>query len=87
MNVTKRFSSDPFGEAFEAIRRSVVDIMVGNGDGHLKTGHSFFPTECIPGCRPLTTSCRTLTYLSKDKMALIFAGTANPRSVSLAHLK
>jgi serine/threonine-protein kinase HipA len=36
VNVTKRFSADPLGDAFEAIRRLVIDIMIGNGDGHLK---------------------------------------------------
>ncbi|MEW6394363.1 MAG: HipA domain-containing protein [Pseudomonadota bacterium] len=43
VNVTTQNSSDPFGEAFEAIRRFVVDIMVGNGDGHLKSWSFIFP--------------------------------------------
>lgn len=87
VNVTKRFSSDPFGDVFEAIRRLVVDIMVGNGDGHLKNWSFIFPDGVHPRLSPAYDIVSTLTYLSKDKMALKFAGTANPRSVSLAHIK
>ncbi len=36
MNIVNRFSADRWRDVFELARRSAVNLMLGNGDAHLK---------------------------------------------------
>ncbi|QCO03714.1 type II toxin-antitoxin system HipA family toxin [Azospirillum argentinense] len=42
-NGVKRFSTDPNGDLLEATRRLVVNILLGNGDAHLKNTSLIYP--------------------------------------------
>lgn len=85
VNVVKRFSADPMGDAFEAIRRLVVDIMLGNGDGHLKNWSFFFKDGRTPRLTPAYDIVSTLTY-QRDRMALKLSGSADPTIIDVARI-
>jgi serine/threonine-protein kinase HipA len=86
INAAKRFSDDPIGDALEGFRRLVVDIMVGNGDGHMKNWSFIFPDGRHPRLSPAYDIVSTLTYIP-DKMALKFNGTKDPKIVEIARAR
>lgn len=82
----KRFSSDPIGDALEGLRRLVVDIMLGNNDGHLKNWSFIYPDGRYARLTPAYDIISTLTYL-RDTMALRFNGTKDPKIVDTGRLR
>ncbi len=86
LNIIKRFTTDPTGEILEGVRRIVVDIMVGNGDGHLKNWSFIYPDAITPQLSPAYDIVPTIAYIPKHKMALKLAGTANPHVVTVARI-
>lgn len=86
LRTVKRFSVDPIGDVLEALRRLVVDIMLGNCDGHLKNWSFIYPDGRHPRLSPAYDIVSTLTYL-QDTMALRFYGTKDPRIVETARLR
>jgi serine/threonine-protein kinase HipA len=85
VNVVKRFSTDPLGDSFEALRRLVVDIMLGNGDGHLKNWSFLFADGRTPRLTPAYDIVSTLTY-QRDRMALKLSGSSDPTIVDVARI-
>jgi serine/threonine-protein kinase HipA len=82
----KRFSSDPIGDALEGLRRLVVDIMLGNCDGHLKNWSFVYPDGRRARLSPAYDIVSTLSYL-RDTMALRFNGTKDPKIVDTGRLR
>ena len=86
LNIIRRFSEDPIGEILEGVRRIVVDIMVGNGDGHLKNWSFIFPDGVTPRLSPAYDIVPTIAYIPQHKMALRLAGTSDPNIVTVARI-
>jgi serine/threonine-protein kinase HipA len=77
-----RFATDGRGEMLESVRRVVVNILVGNGDAHLKNWSFIYPK---PGVVALSPAYDVVpTYLFGDNsMALVFGGTKNPYAMGI----
>jgi len=81
LNMIKRFTGDWRMELLEGVRRIVTNIMLGNGDAHLKNW-SFL----LDGNQPSLTPAYDLvpTFLFGDNaMALKFGGTNNAARMAL----
>jgi serine/threonine-protein kinase HipA len=76
------FSTDKRGEMLQAVRRLVVDIMVGNSDSHLKNWSFILPDGINPGLSP-AYDIVPFFYYGDDRMALQFGKTADPAVVNL----
>jgi len=83
LNIIRRFANDPIGGILEGVRRMVVDIMVGNGDGHLKNWSFVFLDGVTAKLSPAYDIVPTIAYVPGDKMALKLAGTSDPRIVTV----
>ncbi|SDO47773.1 type II toxin-antitoxin system HipA family toxin [Afipia sp. GAS231] len=86
MNSVKRFSADPIGDLLEALRRLVIDMMLGNCDGHLKNWSFAYPDGRHARLSPAYDIVSTLTYLP-DTMALRFSGTKDPKIVDTGRIR
>jgi serine/threonine-protein kinase HipA len=75
LNMVRRFSTDHRADILEAIRRVTVDVLVGNGDNHLKNWSFHFPTPGEIRLSPAYDIVPTVLYISGDQMALRFVGT------------
>ncbi|WP_195909641.1 type II toxin-antitoxin system HipA family toxin [Rhizobium tubonense] len=82
MNIVQRFCRDSRGELLESVRRIVVNLMLGNGDAHLKNWSFIYP---IGGDVSLTPAYDIVpTFLYGDaNMALEFGGTKDPNLINL----
>lgn len=83
INMVSRFSTDPRGDILEAIRRTVADVLVGNGDNHLKNWSFQFPR---PGEIRLSKAydiVPTVLYMPGDTLALRFVSTHQFEVVNL----
>ena len=84
LNIVRRFSDDPIGEVLEGVRRIIVDIMVGNGDDHLKNWSFVYADGITPRLSPAYDIVPTIRYLPQHRMALKLAGTSDPTIVNAA---
>jgi serine/threonine-protein kinase HipA len=76
------FSADKRGEMLQAVRRVVVDIMVGNSDSHLKNWSFILPDGISAGLSP-AYDIVPFFYYGDDRMALQFGKTTDPAVVNL----
>jgi serine/threonine-protein kinase HipA len=76
------FSTDKRGEMLQAVRRVVVDIMVGNSDSHLKNWSFILPDGINAELSP-AYDIVPLFYYGDDRMALQFGKTTDPAVVNL----
>ena len=83
MNMVRRFSTDPRADLAEAFRRVTVDVLVGNGDNHLKNWSFRFPKAGEIRLSPAYDIVPTILYQPKDELALRFVGTHRFESVNL----
>lgn len=74
VNMIARFSSDWRGDVLEAVRRIVVDVLIGNGDNHLKNWSFIFPCPGEVRLSPAYDIVPTVLYIPEDTLALRFAG-------------
>ncbi len=74
INIIARFSSDWRADVLEAVRRVVVDVLIGNGDNHLKNWSFIFPSPGEVRLSPAYDIVPTVLYIPKDTLALRFAG-------------
>lgn len=81
-NMTRRFTGDWSGELLEGVRRTVVNIMLGNGDAHLKNWSLIHPPGGKPELTPAYDVVPTFLY-SDNTMALAFGGTRDAARVTL----
>lgn len=67
----------------EAFRRVTVDVLVGNGDNHLKNWSLRFPKADEIRLSPAYDIVPTILYQPRDELALRFVGTNRFESVNL----
>ncbi|CDM62394.1 MULTISPECIES: type II toxin-antitoxin system HipA family toxin [Rhizobium] len=83
INMVRRFSSDHRDDIMEAVRRVVADVLLGNGDNHLKNWSFCFPQPGEVRLSPAYDIVPTIFYMPADKMALRFVKTQNFENVDL----
>ena len=83
MNMVRRFSTDSRADLAEAIRRVTVDVLIGNGDNHLKNWAFRFPKAGEIRLSPAYDIVPTILYQPRDELALRFVGTHRFESVDL----
>ncbi|MBB6305567.1 MULTISPECIES: type II toxin-antitoxin system HipA family toxin [Rhizobium] len=83
INMVRRFSTDHRDDILEAIRRVVADVLLGNGDNHLKNWSFRFPAPGEIRLSPAYDIVPTVLYMPSDTMALRFIKTHSFESVNL----
>lgn len=71
----------------EFIKRFVFNLLIGNGDMHLKNWSLIYLDEVTPTLAPAYDFVSTIPYIPKDKLALSFANKKSFSSVDLDLLK
>jgi serine/threonine-protein kinase HipA len=74
VRLVARFTPDPASSVLEMVRRIVVDIMLGNGDAHLKNTSFIYPDGRTPILSPAYDIVPTVFFQPKDSLALNFGG-------------
>lgn len=83
INMISRFSTDRRADILEAVRRVVADVLLGNGDNHLKNWSFRFPEPGIIRLSPAYDIVPTILFISQDDLALQFVGTRAFETVTL----
>jgi serine/threonine-protein kinase HipA len=83
IRMVARFSTDRRFDILEAVRRVVADILIGNGDNHLKNWSFRFQAPGDIRLSPAYDIVPTILFNPRDDMALRFAGTHDFNMVSL----
>ena len=74
IRLASRFTPDPAAAALEMVRRITVDIMLGNGDSHLKNTSFLYPDGRTPTLSPAYDIVPTVFFQKDDNLALRFGG-------------
>lgn len=74
VRLASRFTPDPAATVLEMVRRITVDIMLGNGDSHLKNTSFLFLDGRTPTLSPAYDIVPTILYQKGDTLALRFNG-------------
>ncbi len=83
LNMVRRFSTDPRADLLEAFRRVTADILLGNGDNHLKNWSFIFPGAGHIRLSPAYDIVPTVLFVPGDELALRFVGTQRFSTVNL----
>ena len=83
LNMIKRFSTDWRADVLEGFRRIVADVLIGNGDNHLKNWSFIFPAPAVVRLSPAYDIVPTVLFAPGDRLALKMAGTYDFSRVSL----
>lgn len=83
IRMVARFSTDRRFDILEAVRRVVADILIGNGDNHLKNWSFRFQGPGDIRLSPAYDIVPTILFNPRDDMALRFAGTHDFNIVNL----
>jgi serine/threonine-protein kinase HipA len=83
MNMIRRFSTDRRADLQEAVRRVVADVLLGNGDNHLKNWSFLFPRAGEVRLSPAYDIVPTVLFIPGDTLALRFSGAQAFDKVSL----
>lgn len=82
------FSGDGLADAQQFARRILVNILLANGDAHLKNWSFLYPDKVTPRLSPAYDIVTTSVYIENEsRYALIFAKTKEWYAVSLAHFR
>ncbi|MDQ0507348.1 type II toxin-antitoxin system HipA family toxin [Xanthobacter agilis] len=87
LNMIRRFSTDWRADVLEGIRRIVADVLIGNGDNHLKNWSFIFPAPGEIRLSPAYDIVPTVLYAPGDTLALRFAGTHNFANVTFRRFR
>ena len=87
LNMIRRFSTDWRADVLEGIRRIVADVLVGNGDNHLKNWSFLFPGGGAVRLSPAYDIVPTVLFAPTDQLALRFVGTHNFSAVTLRRFR
>lgn len=82
LNIIARFSTDWRDDVIEGLRRLVVDVLVGNGDNHLKNWSFIFPARDTVRLSPAYDIVPTVLY-GDATLALSFSGVQRFETISL----
>ncbi|MSQ71729.1 MAG: type II toxin-antitoxin system HipA family toxin [Betaproteobacteria bacterium] len=74
-----------FEQLAEFIRRLVVNILIGNGDAHLKNWSVIYQDKVAPQLAPAYDLLSTLHYVANDSLALNLAGEKRFESIDASH--
>jgi serine/threonine-protein kinase HipA len=86
--LVRRFSGDARGALLEALRRFTVNLLLGNGDAHLKNWAFRYPDGRTPELSPAYDIVPTIALDPGDQtMALKLRGTRDYRSVSFQKIE
>ena len=69
------------------VRRLVFNLIIGNGDMHLKNWSFIYPDGKIPELAPAYDFVSTVPYIPNDKLALSLSGTKDMVAITLSHFK
>jgi serine/threonine-protein kinase HipA len=86
LKAIKRFSTDWHMDVMEGLRRLVVDVLIGNGDNHLKNWSFIFPAPDVIRLSPAYDIVPTVLYVAKETLALECAGTRAFESVTFKRI-
>ena len=71
----------------EFIRRFIFNVLIGNGDMHLKNWSLIYPDKKNAALAPAYDFVSTIPYLPKDQLALTFVDSKAFSSISYDQLK
>lgn len=74
-----------FEQIAEFVRRLVVNILIGNGDAHLKNWSVIYRDKVTPQLAPAYDLVSTIQYVAADTLALNLAGEKRFASIDEAH--
>ncbi len=77
MRTVQRFATDGRGEMLESVRRVTTNILLGNGDAHLKNWSFIYPEPGVIALSPAYDIVPTFAY-GDSTMAMKLGGTNNP---------
>lgn len=83
INMVSRFSSDRRADIIEAVRRVVADVLLGNGDNHLKNWSFRFPAPGEVRLSPAYDIVPTVLFIPRDTLALRFVRTHQFETVNM----
>lgn len=83
INMISRFSTDRRADILEAVRRVVADVLLGNGDNHLKNWSFRFAGPGEVRLSPAYDIAPTVLFLPRDTLALRFVRTHQFETVDL----
>ncbi|MGV6876455.1 type II toxin-antitoxin system HipA family toxin [Pseudochelatococcus sp. B33] len=87
LNMIRRFSTDWRADVMEGLRRIVADVLIGNGDNHLKNWSFIFPSPGEIRLSPAYDIVPTVLFAPADTLALKFAGTHSFANVTLRRFR
>jgi len=87
LNMIRRFSTDWRADVLEGLRRVVADVLIGNGDNHLKNWSFMFPRPDAILLSPAYDIVPTVLYHPQDTLALRFAGTHGFATVDFRRMR
>jgi serine/threonine-protein kinase HipA len=76
-----------FEQLAEFIRRLVVNVLIGNGDAHLKNWSVIYRDGITPQLSPAYDLVSTIHYVQNDSLALNLAGEKHFASVDESHFE
>ena len=74
-----------FEQLAEFIRRLVVNILIGNGDAHLKNWSVIYRDKVTPQLAPAYDLVSTIHYVQNDRLALNLGGEKHFESIDESH--
>ncbi len=74
-----------FEQLAEFIRRLVVNILIGNGDAHLKNWSVIYQDKVTPQLSPAYDLVSTIHYVPNDNLALNLGGEKRFESINESH--
>ncbi|AYG62127.1 type II toxin-antitoxin system HipA family toxin [Rhizobium jaguaris] len=83
INMVHRFSTDHRDDLLEAVRRVVADVLLGNGDNHLKNWSFCFPEPGQIRLSPAYDIVPTVLFIPGDTLALRFVKTHQFENVNI----
>jgi serine/threonine-protein kinase HipA len=76
-----------FEQLAEFIRRLVVNILIGNGDAHLKNWSVIYHDKVTPQLAPAYDLVSTIHYVQNDSLALNLGGEKHFESIDESHFE
>ena len=76
---------DRFEQIAEFVRRLVVNILIGNGDAHLKNWSVIYRDNVTPQLAPAYDLVSTIHYVKNDSLALNLGGEKRFESIDESH--
>ena len=76
-----------FEQLAEFVRRLVVNILIGNGDAHLKNWSVIYKDKVTPQLSPVYDLVSTIHYVQNDSLALNLGGEKRFEVIAEAHFE